>query len=88
MHKLSVISTIARGHTQNMADKVKGMHTDLLREASDDITNIFSGEENTETLYESVRNVLPIKEENFKIINAQGTARRFKAKLSKLSKPY
>ena len=42
--------------------------TDLLREAIHDITNIFSGEENTETLFEYVRNILPIKQENYKIL--------------------
>jgi hypothetical protein len=54
---------------------------DLLREVIHDTTNIFSGEDNTDTLYECVRNVLPIEEENYEIIRVQGTARTFKAKI-------
>ena len=52
----------------------------LLCKAIHDITNIFSGEENTET-FEYVRNILPIKEENYKILNQKGTARMFKANI-------
>ena len=55
--------------------------TDLRGEAIHDITNIFSGEENTETLFEYVRNILPIKEENYKILSVKGTARTFKANI-------
>ena len=39
--------------------------TGLLREAIHDVKNIFSGEENTETLFGYVRNILPIEKENY-----------------------
>ena len=37
--------------------------------------------EYTETLFEYVRNILPIKEENYKFLSVKGTARTFKANI-------
>ena len=49
--------------------------TGLLPEVIHDVTNIFSGEENTETLFRYVRNILPIEKENYKILSVKGSAR-------------
>ena len=52
---------------------------DLLRGAIADLENVFCGQENTEELISRVREVIPIKENNHKIISVQGSERRFKA---------